>query len=74
MGRGSLTGCACCSEKDETFNKVGKAAVDNALQGYNSTVFAYGQVCVNVVSLLAHVRVLLGVCCVCAARRWGISV
>lgn len=31
-----------CSQ-DEVFDSVAKAAVDNALEGYNATIFAYGQ-------------------------------
>jgi kinesin family protein 6/9 len=29
--------------QDEVFKKVGVAAIQNALQGFNSTIFAYGQ-------------------------------
>lgn len=31
-------------KQDEIFSRVGKPAVENALAGFNSTVFAYGQV------------------------------
>ena len=31
------------SKQDEVFKKVGMAAVQNALDGFNSTIFAYGQ-------------------------------
>ena len=30
--------------QEEVFKKVGAAAVQNALDGFNSTIFAYGQV------------------------------
>ena len=30
-------------EQDSVFKQVGRAAVQNAIDGYNSTVFAYGQ-------------------------------
>ena len=33
-----------CYAQDRVFDMIGKDAVINALQGYNSTIFAYGQV------------------------------
>ena len=39
-------------DQETVFRKVGQEAVQNALDGFNSTIFAYGQVkrlqCVNV--------------------------
>lgn len=31
------------ASQDQVFDTVGKAAINNALDGYNSTIFAYGQ-------------------------------
>ena len=31
------------ANQDDVFKKVGTAAVQNALDGFNSTIFAYGQ-------------------------------
>lgn len=31
--------------QDEIFTTVGRDAVQSALNGFNSTIFAYGQVC-----------------------------
>jgi hypothetical protein len=32
------------ASQEDVFNKVGVPAVQNALEGFNSTIFAYGQV------------------------------
>lgn len=38
--------------QEDVFQKVGVPAVQNALDGFNSTIFAYGQVGVYVIYLL----------------------
>ena len=37
--------------QEDVFKKVGVEAVRNALEGYNSTIFAYGQVRLSSIKL-----------------------
>jgi hypothetical protein len=42
--------------QEDVFNAVARRAVLGALDGYNGTVFAYGQVCLTCASKLEHYR------------------
>lgn len=33
------------TKQEDVFEHVAKPVIDNVLQGYNGTIFAYGQVC-----------------------------
>ena len=47
------------STQMDVYNRVARSIVDNVLQGYNGTIFAYGQVSFNDMEYLTYTNITM---------------